>query len=127
MLTVTANGQSVDIYRGDIVHDTIETSVGVVPFEWTTGFNRDDAVAAIESFIDGVPLVIESTGEGWILDLPSVTHPQVEITDVDYLTNLINFRWRGSVYSGDCAVTLEFTLDTTPSEVAGAVAALIPS
>ncbi|WP_339859143.1 hypothetical protein [Pseudohongiella acticola] len=126
MLTVTANEQSVDIYRGDIVRDTIVTSVGVVPFEWTTGFNKDDAIAAIEAFLDGEPLEVESTGEGWIINLESESHPQAEITDVDYMVGLINFRWRGSIYSGDCAVSMEFNLDTTPAQVAGAVAALIP-
>lgn len=125
MLTVIANDQTVDIYRGDIVHDTIETSVGTVPFEWTTGFNQAQAIAAIEAFLDGTPLEVQSTGLGWIIDLPSVTHPQAEITDVDYMVNLINFRWRGSVYSGDCAVGLEFTLDTTPMEVAGAIVGLL--
>jgi hypothetical protein len=125
MLTVTANDQSVDIYRGDIVRDTIETSVGVVPFEWTTGFSPEQAIAAIEAYLDGEPLEVSSTGEGWIIDLPSVTHPQAEITDVDYMTNLINFRWRGSIYSGDCAVGLEFTLETTPAEVAGAIVGLL--
>lgn len=125
MLTVTANEQSVDIYRGDIVRDTIETSVGTVPFEWTTGFNQAQAIAAIEAFLDGTPMEVQSTGEGWIIDLPSVTHPQAEITDVDYTVNLINFRWRGSVYSGDCAVDLEFSLDTTPMDVAGAIVALL--
>ena len=125
MLTVTANEQSVDVYRGDLVRDTIETSVGVVPFEWTMGFTFPAAVAAIEAFLDETPLVVESTGEGWVLDLPSETHPQAEITDVDYVTNLINFRWRGGPYTGDCATELAFSLDTTPTEIAGAIVGVL--
>ena len=46
------------------------------------------AVAAIEAFLDGTPLEVETTGEGWVLDLPSATHPQAEITDVDYVAGL---------------------------------------
>jgi len=125
MLTVTANEQSVDVYRGDLVRDTIETSVGTVPFEWTMGFTVPAAVAVIEAFLDGTPLVVESTGEGWVLDLPSATHPQAEITDVDYVAGLINFRWRGGPYSGDCAVAFPFTLATTPAEIAAAIVGVL--
>ena len=127
MLTDTANEQSVDVFRGDLVHDTIETSVGLVPFEWTMGFTVPTAVAAIEAFLDGTPLVVESTGEGWILDLPSATHPQAEITDVDYVAGLINFKWRSGPYSGDCAVSFDFSLDTTPTEIAAAIAGVLGS
>ena len=133
MLTVTANEQSVDVFRGDLVHDTIETSVGTVPFEWSTGFTAVAAIAAIETHLDydpetdEAPAAIESTGEGWILDLPSETHPQAEITDVDYVAGLINFKWRGGPYSGDCAVSFDFTLDTTPAEIAGAIVGVLGS
>jgi len=125
MLTVTANEQEVNVYRGYLVQDTIDTSVGTVPFEWTLGFTVPAAVLAIEAFLDGAPLVVESTGEGWILDLPSVTHPQAEITDVDYVAGLINFRWRGGPYSGDCAEAFDFTLDTTPAEIAAAIVGVL--
>ncbi|OFE11368.1 hypothetical protein PHACT_12485 [Pseudohongiella acticola] len=125
MLTVTANEQSIDIYRGDIVRDTIETSVGLVPFEWTTGFSLAAAVEAIEAFLDDEPLEIESTGRGWIIDLESETHPQAEITDIDFMVNLINFKWIDGPYPGDCAVNYEFTTDTTPAELTGAILALI--
>ena len=125
MLTVTANGNPVEVYRGYLVQDTIDTSVGVVPFEWTLGFTVHAAVAAIEAFLDGTPLVVESTGQGWILDLPSDTHPQAEITDVDYVAGLINFRWRDGPYSGDCAVAFSFSLDTTPAEIAAAIVGVL--
>jgi len=127
MLTVTANEQSVDVFRGDLVHDTIETSVGLVPFEWTMGFTVPTAVAAIEAFLDGTPLEVETTGEGWILDLPSATHPQAEITDVDYVAGLINFKWRSGPYSGDCAVSFDFSLDTAPEQIAGAIVSVLGS
>ena len=125
MLTVTANEQSVDVYRGNLVGDAIDTSVGVVPFEWTMGFTVPAAVAAIEAFLDETPLVVELTGEGWVLDLPSETHPQAEITDVDYVAGLINFKWRGGPYSGDCAVSFDFSLDTTPTEIAAAIVGVL--
>ena len=125
MLTVTANEQSVDLYRGNLVGDAIDTSVGVVPFEWTMGFTVPAAVAAIEAFLDGAPVAVETTGEGWILDLPYDTHPQAEITDVDYVAGLINFKWRGGPYSGDCAVAFSFTLDTTPAEIAAAIVGVL--
>jgi len=125
MLTVTANEQSVDVYRGNLVGDAIHTSVGVVPFEWAMGFTVPAAVAAIEAFLDGTPLEVETTGEGWILDLPSETHPQAEITDVDYVVGLINFKWRGGPYSGDCAVSFDFSLDTTPTEIAAAIVGVL--
>jgi len=127
MLTVTANEQSVDVFRGDLVHDTIETSVGLVPFEWTMGFTVPTAVAAVEAFLDGAPLEVETTGEGWILDLPSATHPQAEITDVDYVAGLINFKWRSGPYGGDCAVSFDFSLDTTPTEIAAAIVGVLES
>ena len=133
MLTVTANEQSVDVYRGNLVGDTIDTSVGVVPFEWSTGFTAAAAIAAIETHLDydpetdEAPAAIESTGEGWILDLPSATHPQAEITDVDYVAGLINFKWRSGPYSGDCAVSFDFSLDTTPTEIAAAIVGVLES
>ena len=124
-LEVIANEQSVYVYRGDLVRDTIETSVGVVPFEWTLGFSLPAAIAAIEAFLDGTPLLFESTGEGWLLDLESETHPQAEITDVDYTVDLINFKWRGGPWYGDCAAAFAFSLATTPAEIAGAIVALL--
>ena len=133
MLTVTANEQSVDVYRGDLVQDTIVTSVGTVPLEWSTGFTAVAAIAAIKAHLDydpetdEAPAAIESTGEGWILDLPSATHPQAEITDVDYVSNVINFRWRNGPYAGDCAAAFEFSLDTTPAEIAGAIVGVLGS
>ena len=133
MLTVTANGSPVDVFRGDLVQDTIETSVGTVPFEWSTGFTAVAAIAAIEAHLDydpetdEPPVDIESTGEGWILDLPSETHPQAEITDVDYVVGLINFKWSGGPYSGDCAVSFDFSLDTAPEQIAGAIVSVLGS
>ena len=133
MLTVTVNGSPVDVYRGDLVQDTIVTSVGTVPFEWSTGFTAVAAIAAIETHLDydpetdEAPAAIESTGEGWILDLPSATHPQAEITDVDYVAGLINFKWRSGPYSGDCAVSFDFSLDTTPTEIAAAIVGVLES
>ena len=127
MLTVTANEQSVDVYRGNLVGDAIDTSVGVVPFEWTLGFSVLAAVAAIEAFLAGAPVAVETTGEGWVLDLPSETHPQAEITDVDYVAGLINFKWRGGPYGGDCAVSFDFSLDTAPEQIAGAIVSVLGS
>jgi hypothetical protein len=124
-LTLTVNDEAVEVYLGDIVKDTIETSVGTVPFEWSTGFEIVDVVYAIEQYLAGTPVEVESTGEGWIIDLPSETHPQAEITSIDFEANLINFRWRGSVYGGDCAVEFAFNIDTTPDEVAAAIVGLI--
>jgi hypothetical protein len=115
----------IECYSGDIVKDTIETSVGTVPFEWSTGFSPEQAEAAVEAFINGDPVEVESTGEGWVIDLPSESHPQAEITSIDFEANLINFRWRGSVYGGDCAVEFAFKIDTKPEEVAAAIVGLI--
>jgi hypothetical protein len=115
----------IECYSGDIVKDTIETSVGTVPFEWSTGFEIVDVVYAIEQYLAGTPVEVESTGEGWIIDLPSATHPQTEIESVDFDANLINFKWRGAAYGGDCAVEFVFTLETTPEQVAGAIVGLI--
>jgi len=115
----------IECYSGDIVKDTIETSVGTVPFEWSTGFEIVDVVYAIEQYLAGTPVEVESTGQGWLIDLPSETHPQAEITTIDFVTNLINFRWHGSAYQGDCAVEFTFTVDTTPAEVAGAIVSLL--
>jgi hypothetical protein len=125
MITLTVDEQTVDVYAGDIVHDTLKTSVGLVPFEWSTGFTPAQAITAISDYLAGNPHTPESTGKGWVIDLPSVTHPQAEITEIDFDADLINFRWRGAVYSGDCAVGFEFTIDTTPAEVAGAIVALL--
>jgi hypothetical protein len=125
MITLTVNGEQVDCYYGDIVRDTIETSVGTVPFEWSTGFTPAQAIYAIEQFLAGTPVEVQSTGQGWIIDLPSVTHPQAEITMIDFTVDLINFRWHGAQYNGDCAVAFNFTLDTTPMEVAGAIVGLV--
>lgn len=125
MITLNVNGQDIDCYNGDIVKDTIETSVGTVPFEWSTGFTTEQAIYAIEQYINGTPVEVESTGQGWIIDLPSVTHPQAEITMIDFQVDLINFRWHGAQYSGDCAVGFEFTVDTTPAEIAGAIVNLV--
>jgi hypothetical protein len=124
-LTLTVNDEAVEVYLGDIVKDTIETSVGTVPFEWSTGFEIVDVVYAIEQYLAGTPVEVESTGQGWLIDLPSETHPQAEITTIDFVTNLINFRWHGTQYNGDCAVEFVFKIDTTPAEVAGAIIALL--
>ena len=126
MIILTINEQDIRVHRGDIVNDTLITSIGTVPFEWSTGFSPSQAIAAIEAFMAGTPLEVNSTGEGWLIDLPSVTHPQAEITDIDFDVDLINFRWRNSVFNGDCAVAFEFTLDTSPMEVAGAIVGLVP-
>jgi hypothetical protein len=125
MITLTVNEKDVDCYNGDIVRDTIETSVGTVPFEWSTGFTTEQAIYAIEQYLAGTPVHVESTGQGWIIDLPSVTHPHAEITMIDFSVDLINFRWHGAQYNGDCAVEFVFTVDTTPAEVAGAIVALL--
>ena len=131
MIELTVNDETVQVHSGDIVRDTLNTSVGIVPFEWSTGFNVNDAVAAIDNYLaqsdenPPEPIEVESTGEGWIIDLPSQTHPQAEITDIDFNTDLINFRWKNSAYSGDCAVEFTFTLDTLPQEVAGAIANMV--
>ena len=115
----------VECYSGDIVRDTIETSVGTVPFEWSTGFEIVDVVYAIEQYLAGTPVPVESTGQGWLIDLPSETHPQAEITTIDFVTNLINFRWRGTQYNGDCAVEFVFTVDTTPADLEAEIIAIL--
>ena len=125
MIELTVNEQLIRVHSGDIVRDTLKTSVGTVPFEWSTGFAPEQAVYAIEQFLAGTPVEVESTGEGWIIDLPSQTHPQAEITDIDFNTDLINFRWKNSAYSGDCAVEFAFALDTTPEELASAIASQV--
>jgi hypothetical protein len=125
MITLTVEGQQVDCYGGDIVNDTLNTSVGVVPFEWSTGFQVTQAIDAIAAYLAGTPVPVTSTGVGWIIDLPSATHPQAEIKEIDFVVNLINFCWRGSDYNGDCGVTFTFTVDTTPSDVAAAIVALV--
>ena len=125
MITVLVGDQSVDCYSGDIVNDSIDTSVGVVPFEWSTGFQLQQVIDAIAAYLAGTPVPVTSTGIGWLIDLPSATHPQAEIKEIDFVVNLINFCWRGSDYNGDCGVTFTFTVDTTPSEVAAAIVALV--
>ncbi|MFA5387884.1 MAG: hypothetical protein WC322_05905 [Candidatus Paceibacterota bacterium] len=125
MIELTANEETVQVYLGDIVRDTLETSVGTVPFEWSTGFVVEQAVSAIEDFLAGTPHTPASTGQGWVIDLESETHPQAEITEIDFVVDLINFKWRGSVYSGDCAVPFVFTLSTTPIDVSAAIEGLL--
>lgn len=125
MITLTVEGQQVDCYGGDIVNDTLNTSVGVVPFEWSTGFQVTQAIDAIAAYLAGTPVPVTSTGIGWIIDLPSATHPQAEIKEIDFVVNLINFCWRGSDYNGDCGIQFEFTTSTTPAEVAAAIVALV--
>jgi len=125
MITVMVGQSSVDCYSGDIVNNALNTSVGVVPFEWSTGFQVTQAIDAIAAYLAGTPVPVTSTGIGWLIDLPSATHPQAEIKEIDFVVNLINFCWRGSDYNGDCGVTFTFTVDTTPSEVAAAIVALV--
>ena len=125
MITLNVNDQTVDCYSGDIVNDTLSTSVGVVPFEWSTGFQVQQAIDAIAADMAGTPVPVISTGHGWVIDLPSTTHPQVEVKEIDFVTDLINFCWRGTSYNGDCAIGFEFTVDTTPAEVAAACVALV--
>jgi hypothetical protein len=125
MITLTVDGQQVDCYSGDIVNDTLNTSVGVVPFEWSTGFELQQAIDAIAAYLAGTPVPVTSTGLGWVIDLPSATHPQVEVKEIDFVTDLINFCWLGTQYPGDCAVAFEFTIATTPAEVAAACVALV--
>lgn len=38
-----------------------------------------------------------------IIDTGVTTHPKIEITGVDFEKELVNFRWIGGVYSGDCS------------------------
>jgi hypothetical protein len=125
MITVLVGDQSVDCYSGDIVNDSVETSVGTVPFEWSTGFALQQMIDAITAYLAGTPVPVTSTGVGWIIDLPSSTHPQAEIKEIDFVVNMINFRWRGSDYNGDCGVEFTFTVDTTPVEVAAAIVSLV--
>jgi hypothetical protein len=125
MITLTVDGQQVDCYGGDIVNDTLSTSVGLVPFEWSTGFQVEQAIDAIAAYLAETPVPVSSTGIGWVIDLPSSTHPQAEIKEIDFVVNMINFRWRGSDYNGDCGVEFTFTVDTTPAEVAAAIVSLV--
>lgn len=125
MITVMVGEANVDCYSGDIVNDTLNTSVGVIPFEWSTGVQLRQVIDAIAAYLAGTPVPVTSTGIGWIIDLPSATHPQAEIKEIDFVVNLINFCWRESDYNGDCGVTFTFTVDTTPSEVAAAIVALV--
>jgi hypothetical protein len=125
MITLTVNDQQVDCYSGDIVTDTLSTSVGVVPFEWSTGFQLQQAIDAIAAYLAGTPVPVISTGMGWVINLPSQTHPQVEVTEIDFVVNLINFRWRESVYTGDCAVGFVFTNATTAADLESAIIAIL--
>lgn len=125
MIILTVNDQIIEVYSGDILRDTLVTSVGTVPFEWSTGFTPAQAIYAIEQFLAGTPVEVQSTGQGWIIDLPSVTHPQAEITMIDFQVDLINFRWHGAEYNGDCAVGFVFTVDTTPAQIATAIVNIV--
>jgi hypothetical protein len=125
MIELTVTDQVVEVYSGDIVQDTLRTSVGVVPFEWSTGFEPQQAIDAIASYLAGTPVTVESTGAGWVIPLPSVTHPAAEVTEIDFVVNRINFRWHNSVYNGDCGIDFNFTLETTPAEVAGAIVGIV--
>jgi hypothetical protein len=33
------------------------------------------------------------------------THPEIEITGMDFEKSLVNFRWIGGTYAGDCSET----------------------
>ena len=125
MIILTINEQDIRVHRGDIVNDTLITSIGTVPFEWSTGFEPQQAIDAIAAYLAGTPVTVESTGAGWVIPLPSVTHPAAEVTEIDFVVNRINFRWHNSVYNGDCGIDFNFTLDTTPAEVAGAIVGIV--
>lgn len=125
MITCMVGEANVDCYSGDIVNNALDTSVGTVPFEWSTKFQLQQAIDAIAAYLAGAPGSVTSTGQGWIVDLPSQTHPQAEITEIDFVANLINFRWVGGSYGGDCATAFEFTLATTAADVRAAVQSLV--
>lgn len=126
MITIVVDDLTVDCYSGDIVNDIIHTSVGAVPFEWSTGFELQQATDAITAYLAGEAVVPESTGSGWFIYTASLTHPCIEVQSIDFVNNLLNFRWEGG-YPGDCAVAFDFTESTTPAEIVAACASLIPS
>jgi hypothetical protein len=39
------------------------------------------------------------------------SHPEIEVTGVDLTGEMVNFRWVGGVYAGDCSK--EFVISTT--------------
>lgn len=38
-----------------------------------------------------------------VIDTGVDTHPQISVDGVDFKNGLVNFRWVGAPYSGDCA------------------------
>jgi hypothetical protein len=45
-----------------------------------------------------------------IIDTGVESHPQIEITGVDFEKEMVHFRWIGGVYSGDCSEPFTITL-----------------
>lgn len=118
-----SEGVTVDCYRANFVTDTIQTSVGDVPFEWTVDFTIPAVIEAIQNFVAGTPNEVESTGAGWIVP---VGERMVEITDADFMCQKLNFRWiAGSEYSGDCAVDFTFTAESTVGDVITALGSVL--
>lgn len=113
----------VDLHSADLVNDMIKTSVGYVPYEWHVEFTKDEVDTAIQNYLEGNPNVVESNGIGFIVH---VADREVEVTNADYTTNYLNFKWRsGSPYKGDCAIAMQFTADTTTADILSAINSLI--
>lgn len=115
---------SVDLLKSQFVNDIIQTSVGDVPYEWTTEFTANDIDAAIQNYLEGTPNEVVGNGVGFIIP---VEGREVEVLEADYTVDYLNFRWRtGSNYKGECAIVFAFSESTTAADIVAAVAGLLP-
>lgn len=60
-----------------------------------------------------------------IIDLDSETHPQADVTSVDLERGIVNFRWVGAEYSGECAVEYQVNPENFVADCTAAIQSLL--
>ncbi len=118
------------VHSADFIADSIITTLPdagrvEIPFLWTPTTVEADVVAGIDAWIADPGITVERNGTGLVIPLPSPTHPAAEITGHDMDANLLQFRWVDGPYSGDCAISFEFTTSTTAADLVAAIVAVV--
>lgn len=120
---------SAQVLRADFVRDLIycliEEKQHIVPMEWTVESNPVSAVAAIEAYLANEPFVIDGNGHGLFVTLGQPNHPGAEVTGADFEHDLLDFRWTGAAYTGDCSTPITWTLSSSATEIVTTLIAIV--
>jgi hypothetical protein len=118
------------VHSIDFVQDVMTATLPIIgkvalPFLWTVDTKTADVVAGINAYIADPSITVTPNGHGLIFSTGATKHPQAEITGHDMDNNMLQFRWVGGPYTGDCAVPFVFTTSTAPADFEAAITAIL--